>query len=131
MDPSLHASHLERRKVLVVDDDSSNALLSQIILERLGYEVRVCASGVEAEVVFRAMGSEFAFVASDYSMTPINGLELAERLLAIEPRAVVLVITGYDHPALFMQAERMGIHLVSPKPTTAGEFLDILHEMGL
>jgi DNA-binding NtrC family response regulator len=125
------ARESRKAKVLLVDDDEGNALLSLIILERLGYQVQVCYNGKDAAAVYRESSQDFLFVVSDYSMSPINGLELAKWLLEINPRAVILVITGYDHPALMREAECIGVHLVSPKPSTMEEFVEMLQQAGL
>jgi len=119
------------RKVLLVDDDDNHILLSTLLLQRLGYDAVACSDGIEAEEVFRADSDAFYFVATDYTMNRIDGLELARRLLAINPRVAILLLTGYDHPEIIRVAREIGIRSVSLKPISADEFDEIIRGMGL
>jgi CheY-like chemotaxis protein len=118
-------------KILLVDDDESNAFLSQIILERLRYFVQTCRDGQEALKVFRSAPDSYHFVATDYSMNSMDGLELARQLLEINPQVPILLLTGFDHPAILHKAKEIGIRKVSLKPSTEAEFKDIIQDSGL
>ncbi len=118
-------------RALIVDDDEAQALLSQLLLERLGYEVTTCDNATQALQYYQNGKHDFSFVASDYTMVPIDGLELARNILELSPSAVFLLITGYDHPALLRAAREIGIREVSTKPTSVDEFAELLLHAGL
>jgi CheY-like chemotaxis protein len=118
-------------KILLVEDDESHALLSQLLLQRLGFIVQVCTNGFEAEQVFQAAPESFYIVASDYSMDRMDGLELARRVLAINPGVRFLLLTGYDHPDMLREAKKIGVRQVSLKPISVEEFDDIIKSMDL
>ena len=118
-------------KVLLVDDDEAHVLLSQLLLQRLGYAVQVCMDGFEAEQVFRAAPDDFYFVATDFTMDRMDGLELARRIIAIQPQAAVVMLTGYDHPDILRAAREIGVRAVSLKPISTEEFDDIIKSMQL
>jgi DNA-binding NtrC family response regulator len=118
-------------RALIIDDDEIQALLSKILLERLGYVVVTCNKPDEAIRIIQDPQQSFQFVACDYSMAPINGLELSRSILRIAPSTVLFLITGYDHPELLREAREIGIREVCLKPTTVDEFTDILIRAGL
>jgi CheY-like chemotaxis protein len=118
-------------RILLVDDDESNALLSRFILEKMGYSVQVCQDGEESLNVFRAAPDAYYFVASDYAMDPMNGLDLARKILEINPKIPVLLLTGYDHPQLIREAKEAGVRAVSLKPSSADEFRELIQRIGL
>jgi CheY-like chemotaxis protein len=117
--------------ILLVDDDEAHALLSQLLLQRLGYTIQVCSDGFEAEAIYRSAPESFYFVATDYTMDRMDGLELARRILAINPKAVILLLTGYDHPDVLREARNIGVRGVSLKPISTEEFDDIIKSMDL
>jgi CheY-like chemotaxis protein len=118
-------------RALIVDDDEAQALLSQLLLERLGYKVTTCDSARQALQLYQNGENDFSFVVSDYTMTPMDGLELARNILLLAPSAVVLLTTGYDHPALLREAREIGIREVCLKPTSVDEFAELLLHAGL
>ena len=116
---------------LIVDDDDSQALLTRLLLERLGYEVVLCSNPFDALNLFRTGNANFHFVATDYAMFPMDGLELAKNILSIAPDTAILLLTGLDHPAIFRQARDLGVREICTKPTTADEFAEVLLQAGL
>ncbi|MDQ6910471.1 MAG: response regulator [Actinomycetota bacterium] len=61
------------RKILLVDDDRVNRLLTQTILEELGYEVEVLADGRGAADAVATGG--FEAIAMDCQMPHVDGFE--------------------------------------------------------
>jgi DNA-binding NtrC family response regulator len=121
----------QTKKVLLVDDDESQSLLERLLLERLGYQVQVCDSGDEALSLFSAAPLEYAFVMTDYTMVPMDGLEMAQKIIAIEAQANVLLCTGRDDAELIRQAKQVGVRAVALKPVNREEMLDLLESAGL
>jgi CheY-like chemotaxis protein len=119
------------QNVLLVDDDEAHALLSQLLLQRLGYAVHVFSDGFEAEQAYRAAPESYYFIATDYTMDRMDGLELARRLISINPEAQILLLTGYDHPDIVREARKVGVRSVSLKPISTEEFDDIIRGMDL
>jgi two-component system cell cycle sensor histidine kinase/response regulator CckA len=79
--------------VLLVEDEPSVRASGRRILERLGYRVVACASGKEALAV--AEHGRFDLLLTDVVMPDMNGRELADRLLALQPDVAVLYTSGY------------------------------------
>jgi signal transduction histidine kinase/DNA-binding NarL/FixJ family response regulator/CHASE3 domain sensor protein len=83
---------LKGKKILLVDDDAFNILLTRIIIENWGMSVEVAMNGREG--VEKAGESDFDLVLTDINMPEISGIELTRiiRALPDEHRASVPVI---------------------------------------
>ncbi len=84
------------RRVMVVDDEASIRLLTQVLLERAGFSVEVRPDAESAALVFAAAPSEFALVLADLSMPRRTGAELLRELRAIRPELPAILMSG-DH----------------------------------
>lgn len=67
-----------RHRVLVVDDNSNNLLITSKLSEHLGYEAIGVSNGAEALDALRAR--DFSIVLMDVRMAPINGMETTRRI---------------------------------------------------
>ncbi len=85
--------------VLVVEDDEVVRRVTVRGLRRLGYEVLEASNGVEALETATRHGA-VDLVLTDVVMPQMNGKELAERLRALQPRIVVLFVSGYTANAI-------------------------------
>lgn len=84
----------ERKNVLVVDDDDAVRTLMVSLLKSRGFGVFEARNGLEAIQVFASYHSEIGFVISDVEMPVMDGLEAVGRMLAIDPGARVLMVSG-------------------------------------
>jgi signal transduction histidine kinase len=89
---------LPRYHVLVVDDEPLVALLTASMLEDLGHESEVVASGMKALNVLRSDQTIDAVI-TDYAMPDMTGAELAAQIRRLRPEMPVILATGYaDFP---------------------------------
>jgi signal transduction histidine kinase/ActR/RegA family two-component response regulator len=80
-------------RILVVDDDDDVRLVAAAMIEELGYEVTVAASG---QAALQALGEEnFDLVLTDVAMPGMNGVELAARVREAHPQVRILFASGY------------------------------------
>lgn len=92
--------------ILVVDDeDAVNRLVSRY-LTHLGYRVLKACSGEEALAIVRSRRPRIDLVLSDVVMPGMDGVALAERLLARCPGPSVILMTGQ----LPEEVERMNVN---------------------
>jgi CheY-like chemotaxis protein len=80
--------------VLLVDDDPLVLTSTAAMLEDLGYVVLEAIDAQDALERVRE-GMQVDLVITDYAMSGMNGLQLAEELHRIQPRLAILLATGY------------------------------------
>jgi two-component system cell cycle response regulator CpdR len=80
------------RILLAEDDDSMREYLARA-LERTGYNVTACESGVVA--LERLQKESFDLLLTDIVMPELDGIELAQRAAQIYPDLRVMFITGF------------------------------------
>jgi len=85
------------RILLAEDDDSMRGFLHRA-LERAGHDVTAVPSGVAALPVLAEV--RFDLLLADIVMPEMDGVELARRAVAIDPRIRVMFITGFAAVAL-------------------------------
>ena len=69
---------MQKKKVLVVDDEPIVLQLTVAILQRAGYETIVAVNGKDALALCEELKTELVLIISDVSMPEMNGKELAE-----------------------------------------------------
>lgn len=80
--------------LLVKDEEPVRRIIRQA-LERQGYDVITAANGEEALKIAADQHSEVHLLLTDVVMPLMSGLELAERLITMQPKLKVLYISGY------------------------------------
>jgi len=81
--------------VLVVEDEASILQLAVKILEGLGYAVLTANTPGSAIELVKQHADEIHLLITDVVMPEMNGRELAERLLPLDPHLKVLFMSGY------------------------------------
>jgi CheY-like chemotaxis protein len=102
--------------ILVVDDNLAIRALTKALLERAGYVVATAADGEGGLNFFRQHRSRIVLLLTDVSMPNMNGFDLADRVLELEPDLPVLFMSGSAWNA------SRGLGCV-PKPFTAVELV--------
>ncbi|MEW6734809.1 MAG: response regulator [Acidobacteriota bacterium] len=81
--------------ILVVDDEETLRYLAKDLLEAYGYRVLLAADGPEALDIYRRQCDEIALVLLDMVMPRMGGREIYHKLLEINPKAKVVLASGY------------------------------------
>ena len=102
-----------RKTILVVDDDASVRRLTATILKTNGYGVIEADCGLEGLGRFAEHQSNVDLVLSDVLMPNMTGPEMVEKIQALDPSALVMLMTGC-HMGLKIQEAIP----VLPKPFT-------------
>jgi len=109
-------------RILVVDDELGMRDGCRRILQAEGYGVQTASDGAEALGIFDVPG-KFDVVIADLKMPRIGGMELIERLHALDEDVVLLVITAYATIDTAVDATKRGAYGYVPKPFTPDELL--------
>lgn len=88
--------------VMVVDDEPMALMLSRQVLTQAGFEVVTAQSGLECLDLYRARPGRFDLVLLDLNMPLMDGEDTFRRLREIDPKAVVVLNTG------FIEEDRLG-----------------------
>ena len=81
-------------KIMVVDDEKQICENVEKILSKNNYEVIHATSAKDA--LTKMAKDSFSLVISDIVMPQMNGQELVERLIPLQPEMKVLFISGYS-----------------------------------
>jgi CheY-like chemotaxis protein len=79
--------------ILIVDDNSIQAVTRRLILEKAHLSVSIAESGAAALDKFEA-GEQFGVVITDHFMPEMNGPELVKKLRDIAPGMPIIVLSG-------------------------------------
>jgi DNA-binding response OmpR family regulator len=83
--------------VLVVDDDQVIAALAAEILRGAGHEVHVANDAQAALALLEA--NDVDIVLTDVVLGPLDGIDLAESVAVMRPKAIVIFMSGYGAQA--------------------------------
>lgn len=119
MNPSTEAA-VEKRRVLIVEDDALVGMGLRRQLERLGHTV-VAQASTAAEALGVYEGSKPDIVLLDIQLGDSDGIDLAGRLLA-KRRCPMIVISAFSDQALIDRASAAGVFAYLIKPVS-GESL--------
>jgi DNA-binding response OmpR family regulator len=95
-----------RGTILLVDDNFDIRVFTKMFLEAAGYTVVTAADGEEGLHFYEEHQSSIVLLLTDVVMPKMNGLELADRVLQINSRLPVLVMSG-DSRSAYRSLERI------------------------
>ncbi|MBW2035711.1 MAG: response regulator, partial [Deltaproteobacteria bacterium] len=85
-------------------------------LGKLGYDVVVRTSSIEALELFRTKPDEFDLVITDMTMPNMTGDKLAKELMQIRPDIPIILCTGFSKRITEEKAKEIGIKAFVMKP---------------
>lgn len=81
--------------ILLVEDEPAILAMTTTMLERLGYTVLAASTPTEGLDLAKEHHSEINLILTDVIMPEMNGLDLAERLMSLNPDMKTLFMSGY------------------------------------
>lgn len=119
--------------ILVMDDEAFIRDLTTEMLEYLGYQATACENGAEAIAQYKAAresGVPFAAVVMDLTIPGgMGGKEAAQQILAIDPKACLIVSSGYSNDPIMSDYSAYGFNGAIAKPYNMTEFGQLLSSM--
>ncbi len=111
----------EGRSLLFVEDDEAlRGRLAQA-LRRRGFEVTAVGTAAEARAEAARESPELALL--DLRLPDEDGLALAASLHALDPRTLIVILTGYGSIPTALEAVRLGVTWFITKPADADDVL--------
>ena len=84
-----------RRKILVIDDNTTQCKVIKELFESYGYSVVALDSPEEALYLLEWM--DFDVIVTDLSMPWMNGAEFCRRSRSTRPETLIYALSGYIH----------------------------------
>jgi two-component system, cell cycle sensor histidine kinase and response regulator CckA len=115
--------------VLLVDDEQSVRKLGEEMLRMAGYKVFLATNGLEALEVYRSNRNRIALVLLDLMMPEMGGKRCLEELLKIDPKAKVVIASGYSANGPTKDAMEGGAKGFVNKPYGMRQMLEVVRRV--
>jgi PAS domain S-box-containing protein len=116
-------------QILVVDDEKELLTLLTEFLVKSGYRVRTFTDGNEALSHVEKDPYAVDLVITDMTMPKLTGLQLSQKLLAVNPDLPIVLMTGFSTLVDRDIALTVGIREYVSKPLNMGSLLPILRTL--
>jgi two-component system response regulator HydG len=114
------------KRILIIDDDRDMCMLLSRFLQRKGFETEIAYSGTKGVALFKE--SKFDVVMSDFRLGDKEGKEVLKEIKAIDPRAIVIIITGYSDIKTAIEVIKNGAFDYITKPMIPDEVLNVINK---
>ena len=101
-------------RILVIDDEQSIIDTLKLILNHESYDVDGCLDGASA--LKKAQEERYDLILLDIKMPRMDGMEVLERLMEMNPDLVVIMISGHGNIETAVEATKKGAYNFLQKP---------------
>ena len=115
---------LEKKKILVVDDEENLRHMLQVMLRKLGYLVDCAADGVEA--LEKSRLGNYAFILCDIRMPVMDGRSFLNRCAEAGIGATVIMMSAYGSVDDAIDCMKLGAYDYISKPFNSEEIFLVL-----
>ena len=115
---------MDKKKILIVDDDQKICETLLDILEEAGYEVSSACDGQDALEKIRL--DSFNLVITDIKMPIMDGMALLKEIEKSHTDIEVIVITSYGYQGQQVEATRLGAYEYLNKPLNLDQLKNII-----
>jgi len=116
----------KQKNILVVDDDKSILRILTRILQKQGYNAHTAETGREAEEEINSQSYDLALI--DVKLPDTDGLDLLQKIQAIRPNMIKIILTGFASMDNGIKALNAGADAYLVKPVEPTELIKILRE---
>jgi PAS domain S-box-containing protein len=116
-------------RIMLVDDDPSLLEVTRKTLAKLGYKVDAFTRPMVAAFEFQKQPDAWDLVVTDRMMPKLDGLLLAEEMLAVRPELPIIMVTGYGEELDEAKAKAIGIREFLFKPVLGRALADIVRQV--
>lgn len=118
-----------KETILFVDDEQALAIMSEQMLDLLGYHAVTRTSSVEAFELFQHDPYRFDLVITDMTMPNMTGEKLAGKILEIRPDIPVILCTGYSEQITEQRAKLLDIRAFVMKPLVMKDLANTIRDV--
>ncbi|NJY63329.1 response regulator [Salinimicrobium sp. CDJ15-81-2] len=112
------------RKVLIVDDNRINQVVTQRILEKRDFECYLAASGEEALDIIRVQ--QLDIVLMDVNMPGMNGMETTMKIREFDAHLPVIALTAVEVGEMREEILKAGMNDIINKPYDIPQFFNTI-----
>ncbi len=102
------------KKIIVIDDETSILAVVEAMLLRENYEVSVFDNSLQGIEHYKSTRADLLI--TDIRMEPLNGIQILKMIRAINPKALVILITAYANAQDALEAMKIGAYDYVQKP---------------
>ncbi|MBI2606523.1 MAG: response regulator [Deltaproteobacteria bacterium] len=115
--------------ILIVDDEAAIRDITRVTLEAHHYKVLCASDGAEAAAIYSEHPHEIRAVITDMGMPFMDGPNTIAALKKMDPKAEIIVASGTPRDEVVTGAIRDPVRGFLQKPYTAGQLLNLLHDV--
>ncbi len=112
--------------ILVVDDNKMSRIFLEDVITAQSHRVVAASSGSEGVDIYAKYKDRIRMVFLDYIMPNMTGKEALEKILQINPEAVVYMVSGYKSEQSIQELLKIGAKGFIKKPCKCEEILEVL-----
>jgi two-component system response regulator HydG len=113
------------KRILIIDDDMDMCQLLSHFLQRKGFETATAHTGNKGLAKFNE--SRFDVVLCDFRLGDMDGRKVLQKVKAIQPEVVVIIITGYSDVKMAVEVMRYGAFDYITKPLIPEEVINVIN----
>lgn len=128
---TLSGPYTSLRKILFIDDDKGVLKTAELLLRKNAYDFRAALDPAEAYSLLSVESFDVILLDLNFSraqMAGDEGLACLRKILAHDPNAVILVVTGHSGLNVAVQALRAGAKNFIMKPWSSDRLLEAIEE---
>ena len=112
------------KRILVVDDNRINQVVTKRILEQQQFVVDLCDNGVDA--IERVRNNHFELVLMDVNMPGISGLEATKRIREFNKDIPIIALTAMEIDEIREEIHKSGLNDIIVKPYDTARFYQVI-----
>ena len=113
----------QRELVMIVDDEDLVTILAQRVLTDEGYRIVTAKDGFQAIEIYRKLKEQISLIILDFTMPIMDGADVFAELLQINPKAPVVLSSGFAEQERLRSMLARGLRGFIPKPYTQQKLL--------
>lgn len=118
------ATEVIEKRILIVDDNKINRVVTKRILQGKGYECEVAEDGIEALDILRT--NSFDLILMDINMPNLDGVETTKHIRKIDKRTPIIALTAVEEAQIKDRIQEAGMNDFIIKPYDMAEFHQII-----
>ncbi len=118
---------LDKKCILIVDDEENSRTGLSKILARSGYEVVTAGDGKEA--LDKVTEIDCHLVITDMKMPNMGGIELLKQVKKLKPNIGVIMVTAYGEVDSYLEAMNLGAFEYLNKPLRVDELKRVISKV--